>query len=185
MVNQLRQLFAYEPDNLEEFCYYSQLSQAEAKKFFIERIRTMNPRTGGIIWWNLVDGWPQVSDAVVDYYYDKKIAYDYIKRSQAPFAIMLSENISSYHNICAANDTMEEKHGKYTITKGETGEVVATGEYHLEPNSYKVIGRMDCDFSDKDLYIIKWEGGFNHYITGYPPFDKDKFKKWHEIINKQ
>ena len=185
MVNQLRQLFAYEPDNLEEFCYYSQLSQAEAKKFFIERIRTMNPRTGGIIWWNLVDGWPQMSDAVVDYYYDKKIAYDYIKRSQAPFAIMLSENISSYHNICAANDTMEEKHGKYTITKGETGEIVATGEYHLEPNSYKVIGRMDCDFSDKDLYIIKWEGGFNHYITGYPPFDKDKFKKWHEIINKQ
>ncbi len=67
MVNQLRQMFAYEPDNLEEFCYYSQLSQAEAKKYFIERIRIMSPKSGGVIWWNLIDGWPQMSDAVVDY----------------------------------------------------------------------------------------------------------------------
>ncbi|MGN1346590.1 MAG: glycoside hydrolase family 2 protein, partial [Eubacteriales bacterium] len=66
--------------NLRDFSRASQISQAEAKKYFIERFRLAKWRRTGIIWWNLIDGWPQISDAIVDYYYDKKLAYDYIKR---------------------------------------------------------------------------------------------------------
>ena len=80
MDDQIAQLFGIRADNIEDFSLASQISQAEAKKYFIERVRIKRPYTGGILWWNLIDGWPQMSDAVVDYFYRKKIAYDYIKR---------------------------------------------------------------------------------------------------------
>ena len=38
-----------------------------------------------------MDGWPQVSDAIVDWYYTKKLAYHYIKRSQTPVCLMFDE----------------------------------------------------------------------------------------------
>ena len=44
----------------------SQISQAEADKFFIEKFRMGKGHTSGIIWWNIMDNWPQFSDAVVD-----------------------------------------------------------------------------------------------------------------------
>lgn len=34
-----------------------------------------------LVWWSLFDGWPQVPDAVVDYYGERKLAYSYIQRS--------------------------------------------------------------------------------------------------------
>jgi beta-mannosidase len=46
----------------------SQISQAEADKFFIELSRMRKWQRTGILWWNLRDGWPIISDAVVDYY---------------------------------------------------------------------------------------------------------------------
>ena len=182
MTDQIRQILGEVPDNLEEFCLYSQLSQAEAKKFFIERVRIAKPRTGGIIWWNLLDGWPQMSDAVVDYYYDKKLAYNYIKRSQAPFTMIMGENEASFHPLYVVNDTLEPKKGKYTITDGETGEIIHEGEYEIGRNTYKRIAEIPCDFSQKRLLIIRWNGGYNHYITGSVPYDKKKFKLWNEII---
>lgn len=52
----------------------SQIAQAEALKFLIERVRIMKWYTGGIIWWNVIDGWPQFSDAIVYGGWLKKIA---------------------------------------------------------------------------------------------------------------
>jgi beta-mannosidase len=81
MNNQIREMFGTVPDNLEDYAFASQCVQAEAKKFFIELFRTQKWRRTGILWWNLIDGWPQFSDAVVDYYFGKKLAFDYIKRA--------------------------------------------------------------------------------------------------------
>lgn len=75
------------PTTPEDYILASQISQAEAKKYFIERMRVGRPKKTGIIWWNLLDGWPQMSNAVVDYFFTKKLAYEYIKQSQAPFCI--------------------------------------------------------------------------------------------------
>ena len=72
------------PAGLNEFARISQLSQAEAVKFFIEHTRILKWRRSGIIWWNMIDCWPQISDAVVDYAYRKKLAYDWIRRAQQP-----------------------------------------------------------------------------------------------------
>ena len=72
MANQIRNMFGFEPDNLDDFILASQIFQAECKKFFIERMRCGKWRRTGMLWWNLRDGWPIISDAVVDYYGIKK-----------------------------------------------------------------------------------------------------------------
>jgi len=67
--------------------------QAEALKFFVESTRLRKWYTSGILWWNLLDGWPQFSDAVVDYYFAKKLAYHYLWRAQRPLLLCLSEAV--------------------------------------------------------------------------------------------
>ena len=91
MANQVKELFGAIPDNIEDFILASQISQAEAKKFFVEMTRLNKWRSTGLIWWNVMDGWPQFSDAIVDYYFNKKLAYYYIRRVQQPVCVMVDE----------------------------------------------------------------------------------------------
>lgn len=75
MTKQIKELFGEVPKDLDTFILASQSVQAEAKKFFIESWRIKKGDRSGILWWNLRDGWPIVSDAIVDYYNRKKLAY--------------------------------------------------------------------------------------------------------------
>ena len=180
MEKQVKQLFGEVPEKPEDFIYASQISQAEAKKYFIERIRIGRPQKTGIIWWNLLDGWPQMSDAVVDYYYAKKIAYDYIKRSQAPFVIAAGEISDWTLPIYACNDTLEEKIGSFTVKDAETDEILFESNFKVGINQTDLLTRMPIYYSDRKLLIIEWnvngEKGINHYLCGYPPFSLEKYK---------
>jgi len=79
MANQISILFDVIPGQLESFIQASQISQTEAMKFFIERFRMGKWRRTGIPWWNIRDGLPLISDAIVDYYNRPKLAYSSIK----------------------------------------------------------------------------------------------------------
>lgn len=189
MQKQIKQLFGIEAKSLEEFSELSQFSQAEAKKYFIERVRMHRPEKSGVIWWNLIDGWPQFSDAVVDYFYEKKTAYNYIKASQQPFCIFCDEIKDEKQQIIAANDTLEEMNGHYTAYDGESGEMIADGDFNVPKNQCKTLSEFNCFYSTKRLIIIKWEAngkkGANHFINGMLPFDAEKYKKWYEIIKRE
>lgn len=189
MDNQIYQLFGKKMDNLEDFVFASQISQAEAKKYFIERLRVKKPYTGGILWWNLIDGWPQMSDAVVDYFYDKKIAYYYIRRSQAPFSIMIDEMRSWSNAVVAVNDTLKEITGNYQITDIETDEVIKSGEFSVASNGISRLGQLPKSFyCERRMLLIKWEIDgktyYNHYLCGQVPFDIDMYKKCYEKLSK-
>jgi beta-mannosidase len=185
MEKQIRQLFGDVPTEAEEYILASQISQAEAKKYFIERMRVGRPDKTGIIWWNLLDGWPQMSDAVVDYYFTKKLAYHYIKRSQAPFVIAADELTNWGLPIYACNDTMEKKCGRLTVTDTSSGEIIYEGDFTAEINTATQIAKLPIYYSDKKVLIFEWrvdgERGFNHYLVGYPPFS---LKDYTEIIKK-
>lgn len=182
MEKQVRQLFGEVPADPESYILASQISQAEAKKYFIERIRTGRPRKTGIIWWNLLDGWPQMSDAVVDYYFTRKLAYGYIKRSQAPFTIAAGEIASWMLPIYACNDTLIAKSGHFTVTDARTDQLLLESSFSVEANTAAVIGKLPLFYSEHKMLIFRWEAGeetgFNHYLCGYPPVPFALYKDW-------
>lgn len=185
MEKQVAQLFGDVPSAPEEYIFASQASQAEAKKYFIERIRVGRPQKTGIIWWNLLDGWPEMSDAVVDYYYEKKLAYGYIKRSQAPFAIIADEICNWSLPLYACNDTLKEKRGHFTVTDTSNGERIYEGDFTAAPNASTQIASLPLYYSDKKILFFEWsidgEKGFNHYLCGYPAFSLEKYR---DIVEK-
>lgn len=179
MERQVKQLFGDIPKDPEEFILASQISQAEALKYFIERMRVGRPKKTGIIWWNILDGWPQISEAIVDYYFVKKLAYNYIKRSQAPFALV-SDEISDWNlSIYACNDTLNKVNGTYWITDADTMQEIKRGEFFVEENTISKICSIPIYYSEKRMLLLNWDidgqRGFNHYFCGYPPFDLQKY----------
>ncbi|MBO5306122.1 MAG: hypothetical protein J6B12_05110, partial [Clostridia bacterium] len=188
MHKQVIQMFGEVPTDMDDYILASQLSQAEAKKFFIEHMRVNMARNGGVIWWNLIDGWPQMSDAIVDYYYEKKLAYDYIKRSQQPFMIMLDEPASWGNCVVCCNSTMKAVSGKCTVYDLDTDEVLMERDFTAAANRNATIGKLPIMYSEKKMLIIKWETdgktSFNTYLCGSPAFDLGRYKVWLEKINK-
>jgi beta-mannosidase len=74
------------------FVYLSQLEQAEAIKFGVERWRSLRPETMGTIFWQLDDCWPVASWASIDYYGRWKALQYYAARFYAPLLIVAEPN---------------------------------------------------------------------------------------------
>lgn len=186
MDDQIVQLFGKRVENVEDFSFASQISQAEAKKYFIERVRIKRPYTGGILWWNLIDGWPQMSDAVVDYFYRKKIAYHYIKTSQQPICLMFDEMRDWHFTLVAANDTINEVSGDYEVSDIDSGKILAKGEFNAKANTSTAVTRLMAFYSDQKMLLIKWTVNgktyYNHYLAGMPPFDLETYKRWYKKL---
>lgn len=184
LARQIKQLFGYIPENPDDFVLASQISQAEANKYFIERMRVNRPDKTGIIWWNLIDGWPQFSDAVVDYYFEKKLSYHTIKCSQAPFAICADEIYNWILPVFACNDTQDEKRGTLKATDAQTDEILYEGEFYAAPNTSTKIAEIPTYYSEHKIIIFEWEigseHGMNHYLCGFPPISLDMYKKFIE-----
>ena len=123
MINQVKALFGKIPKDLDEFIFASQTVQAEAMKFFNELWRMDKFQKTGIIWWNLRDGWPIISDAIVDYYNSKKLSYYYIRQVQHNACVMIGDSKDGRHPVAAVNDTREEKSGTVLVRYADTGEV--------------------------------------------------------------
>lgn len=180
MADQVITLFGKEPDNFVDFAKQSQISQGEAVKYYIERFRLSKPRRSGIIWWNIVDGWPQFSDAVVDYYFTKKVAYHYIKRSQQPVCLMFDEPENNVISLYAANDTLDNKMLSYKVTNLTDGVVVAQGGACAFANASTKINKIKIEENEKKFYYIEWtlaDGtkGENHYFTNIIDIDYDAY----------
>ena len=126
-----------------------------------------------------MDGWPQISDAVVDYYYNKKLAYGYIKRSQAPFTVAAGE-IKNWHlPIFACNDTLSAVKGSLTVRDAESDEIILECDFTAKENTSVEIAKIPVYYSESRMFIFEWcingEQGFNHYYLGYPPISLEKY----------
>lgn len=180
MANQIQEMFGAIPDTLESFVLASQISQAEAKKYFIEMFRLAKWRKSGIIWWNVMDCWPQFSDAVVDYYFSRKLAYWYIKRVQAPLCLMMDEPRDWHCRVAVANDTLEAHAGHFRVYDLLNEREVLSGSFQVEPNVTRDIGRVRVSHGEHRLFLLTWESnhlrGGNHYLLGKPPFSLSQYR---------
>lgn len=170
MTSQVQTMFGEIPDSLEMYAKLSQVSQAEAFKYFIERFRIGKWRRTGIIWWNLLDGCPQISDAIVDYYFVKKLAYSYIKRSQEPLCLMFDEADQGKRRLVAVNDTPNGETITYRVRDIKNDELICSGTVDATADSSLTACEIPA-FDDEDrFYLIEWEDTngqcrSNHYMT--------------------
>ncbi|MBQ6117848.1 MAG: glycoside hydrolase family 2, partial [Clostridia bacterium] len=189
MTKHVKILFGQVPDTLEEFAALSQISQAEAFKFFIERTRALKWRRSGIIWWNMIDGWPQISDAVVDYYYRKKLAFDWIRASQRPVLAFVGELSGWEAPLILSNDTRQTARVDVRVTDHETGEILYEGARTVPAGENVTAAGLRLFASDKKLLLIDYSVNgkryHNHYIAGNPPFDAPTMLRWVDEIKKR
>ena len=186
MINQAKVLFGECPKDLDQFIFASQVVQAEAMKYFIEMWRMDKFDKTGIIWWNLRDGWPIISDAVVDYYNSKKLAYYYIKQVQHDACVMIGDAKEGHHPVVAVNDTREEKSGYVTVKDADSGNVLFSGSFKIPVNGKTLIGYIPED-QKQSMWLIDYtidnEKFKNHYLAGNAPFSLKDYTRWAEKIN--
>ena len=185
MLNQVRIVFGSVPTQLEDFIFASQSVQAEAMKFFVERWRGRKfAGSDGIIWWNLRDGWPIISDAVTDYYNSKKMAYYYIRNAQRDVCCMVCET-GDERRLTVVNDTPDDQSGTVRLTDRATGGLVYEGAFSVKANAAETIAILP-PVDGQGVYLIEYSVGnatfLNHYLYGKPPYRLEDYKGWMEGI---
>ena len=187
MRNHLRIMYGQVPKDIETFAKLSQLYQAEALKFMMEHCRSL-AGFNGLLWWNMIDCWPQISDSVVDYYFNRKIAYFYIKRCQQPLLAFVTPVNGWAHPVYVSNHTHAAQQVALSVADGDTGEVLLTGTYDLAANETRQVGAIRGFVSDKRLFVLRYTANGkeygNHFITGMPAYDPQDMLRWFEVIRK-
>ncbi|HNW56729.1 MAG TPA: glycoside hydrolase family 2 TIM barrel-domain containing protein [Bacteroidales bacterium] len=186
MINQVKALFGECPKDLDKFIFASQTVQAEAMKFFIELWRMDKFRKTGILWWNLRDGWPIISDAVVDYYNSRKLAYYYIKQVQYNTCVMIGDPENGNHPVVAVNDTREEQSGTVSVKDADNGETLFTSSFIIPANGITTVGYIP-ERDKRSMWLIDYSIGkvkyLNHYLNGKAPFSLDDYQRWYKKLN--
>ncbi|MCR4621631.1 MAG: hypothetical protein K5663_06070 [Clostridiales bacterium] len=187
MLDQLKLMFGRMPDSLEEISFLSQFTQAEAFKFFIETARVHAWRRTGLIWWNMLDGWPQISDAVVDWYFEKKRAFHTIKRSQEPVLVLLDEPQGWYQDVVISNFTLDDASVSLRLWDADTGETLFEGVFSCPAGSNLTAGSIRVFSSWQRLILIEYDSGegkkMNHYLSGFPVYRPEDAVRWAKMID--
>ena len=177
MTRQVKALLGAVPRDLNDFADASQIAQSEGLKTLIEtfRARKFNGKNG-LIWWNLRDGWPILSDAVVDGFNCRKRAYWTVKNVQQAQLVLVADD----HAVIAVNDTREPVCGRVDITDRTTGEKVFKRKYEVPANSSVMIGTVP--WQGRGVLDIDYcQGGrsqYNWFIYGDFPFSMDEMRRF-------
>ncbi len=178
MTRQAKIMFGDAARDLDAFIAQSQTVQAEAMKTFCELFRSRKfTRFNGLIWWNVRDGWPQLSDAVVDYYGGKKAAYFALKAAQRDVLALLVDDRSAW----VVNDLMRPVKGHALYRDKATGKVLLSCDYAVAANAKTRLGEVP--FAGQGLIEIEYtvDGGpvrRNHFLYGKPPFRWSDVSAW-------
>lgn len=134
MAKQIREYFGQDALSLEEFACASQIVQAEGIKYLIE-LNKQHSKRSGILWWNLIDCWPQFSDSVMDYYGERKLAWHYIKVVQQGVLGMVSEANAWRRKVVFSNDTGRAAEGTFQLFDILSEENLHSGHFSIAAGS--------------------------------------------------
>lgn len=185
MVNQVKAFFGSCPEDLDEFILASQITQAEAMKFFVEMFRQQKPHKQGILWWNIRDGWPILSDAVVDYYFDKKLAYHYLARVQRDVQAICCEEADGQHAVVVVNDTLKPVKGHLEVLRVDDSSTLLDANFEVEPHGNRSFGTL-AHPGKNEMWQIRWtvegQGSHtSHYLAFNPTVSLEQYKEWRKV----
>jgi len=178
LVRACRNYYGTVPTNLTEFVAASQFVQANELKTWIELYRSRKGRMWGVLWWNLRDGWPIISDGIVDWYFGKKRAYYAIRESQRTQLVCCVYDPDL--KAVAVNDARHSVRGKVRISDGASGMVLLERPFEVAANGKTELGGLDVRGQGvlKVDYVIDGRTHGNWFLYGEPPFDPDKVNGW-------
>jgi beta-mannosidase len=181
LAQQVATFFDHVPENIDDYAFASQVCQAEGLKLIIERFRSQMWRRTGVLWWNIMDGWPQFSDAVVDYYFEKKLAYEFIRRAQEALCLVIRGEENGTLVLVAINDTREDRCLDYCVQDVQSERVVAHGEARAKGDAAVVIATVPDPGDQPGMYRLRWtaggEVGTNHFLYGKTPYDLTVYRE--------
>jgi len=138
------------------------------------------PERSGIIWWNIRDGWPILSDAVTDYYNSKKLAFYFLKNVQHDVCVFMNDAKEGKYPLVAVNDTRQSSDGSVEVTDVATGKLIYKGDFSIDANGRTLIASLP-EKAGQGIMLIRYrvngELYANHYLYGHPPFKLDEYKK--------
>lgn len=76
--------YAHKEDDFAKWIQLSQQVQAHAYGYAIRQHRVQTPHCMGTLFWQLNDCWPGPSWSIIDYYGNKKVAYESVKKHYKP-----------------------------------------------------------------------------------------------------
>jgi len=186
MSKQIKVLFDTVPNDLDDYILASQISQAEALKYFLEWARLGKWRRTGMLWWNLRDGWPVISDAIVDYYGRKKLAYGYLRRIQADLCAICADPIAGRQEIVLVNDTLAPVAGTVTVRDLDSGHPLLDTTFAAPANGRTTAGTV-AESAQPACYLLEWTAGGhtrrNHYLAGPRPFSLPQYRRWLTLLD--
>ncbi len=149
-------------EDLEVLVKQSQYTQAEAYKAWIDHARTSE--ISGILLWNLLDGWPQVSEAMVDYYFTKKASFEFVKRAQRPVNVIVKPDGDGVLQVFAVNS--ERKPVKVSYKISENGRTVASNEAVVSADESINTETVHTD-GKSNFYRIDFFVDGEHFVSHY------------------
>ena len=127
---------------------------------------------------------PQFSDAVVDYYFGRKLAYSFIQRAQAPLCLVLKEPANWQQALVACNDTRDDLQVDYAVRDVESDLELAQGRAVAAADRVTTLGSIPFTMGQKHFYVLEWASalgpGSSHYLAGNPPFELATYRSWLE-----
>ena len=182
MLKQIRAFMGDVPESLDDFILASQVTQAEAMKFFVESWRQQKGRRWGILWWNLRDGWPLISDSVVDYYNRPKLAYSYIREAQRDVQAICGETEGGRHPVFIVNDTLKPVHGRVRVLDLDRGAALLEVSFEVPANGRVQAGSIPHP-ERPEMWRLEWdlaeEGRYaSHYLAIEGVVKFSQYREW-------
>jgi beta-mannosidase len=171
----IRNLIGRDAESLEEYIAASQYGQAWCLGEWIERARRRKFECGGILWWNIFDNWPEHVDAVVDYYFGKKVGYTAVCRASRLLMPSIAREGDLFRTYLL-NDTLEPSSGMLTVSVCDLAGnawVAQAGYVTISPNTSAAVAEIPAD----DLGELDAD---QHYLhVTYQPDGAEAIENWH------
>ncbi|GAA3151944.1 glycoside hydrolase family 2 protein [Planomonospora alba] len=124
-----------QPEGFDDWHYLTQLNQARAMAFGVERFRALAPYCAGTIVWQLNDCWPVVSWAAVDGDGRRKPLWYALRRAYADRLLTVQDG-----ELAVVNDTAEPWRGELELVRhGLDGEPLAKEAARIEAGPRSVV----------------------------------------------